>query len=376
MKKISAKVMWVGRATLLTVGMAVILAVVLGIATTALAAAPGDPFRLGKSNAINKLSTLVGSTANSMLRIDNNGTGTALDLRVEPGNAPMTVDSDERVDNLNADRLDGNDSSKFARAYERTVVVSPVGTPQQNGTALKNAMDGITDASATNPYLLKIEPGVYDVGNPSTPLQMKPYVDVEGSGERVTKITATGSSQNGTVVGAANSELRFLTAENTGGTSGDSSFVRAISTTADPFRVKHVTATATASGGTITTIGVFIDGGTATLSQATISASGPSGGGNFSNGVFVSDGGVATLSEVTVSASGGGDGSRGLGNSGEAEVRNSRLEGGNNTIVTSSGDTTRVGASQLAGGPVGGSGTTTCAGVYDENYAFSASACP
>lgn len=34
-----------------------------------------------------------------------------------------------------------------------------------------------------------------------------------------------------------------------------------------------------------------------------------------------------------------------------------------------------VGASQLAGGPVN-AGDPTCAGVYDENYAFFASTCP
>lgn len=115
-RKLFSKVMWVGRATVFTIGLAVTLAVVLGIATTALAAAPGDPFRLGKSNAINKLSTLVGSTASSMLLIDNNGAGTALDLRVEPGNSPMTVDSGTQVDNLNADELDGQEASAFLPA--------------------------------------------------------------------------------------------------------------------------------------------------------------------------------------------------------------------------------------------------------------------
>jgi hypothetical protein len=62
-----------------------------------------------------------------------------------------------------SDKLDGLDSTNFA-AYKRTVLVSPVGTPQQNGTALRNALASITGASATNPYLLKIEPGIYDLG--------------------------------------------------------------------------------------------------------------------------------------------------------------------------------------------------------------------
>ena len=65
-------------------------------------------------------------------------------------------------------------------AYKRTVVVSPVGTSAENGQALLNALAGIT-ASAADPYLLKLEPGVYDLG--ASPLTMKQYVDVEGSGE-------------------------------------------------------------------------------------------------------------------------------------------------------------------------------------------------
>ena len=113
MRSIFFKVMWVGRATVFTVGLAVTLALMLGVATVALAAVPGDPFKLGRINTINTISTLVGSASTSMLRIDNNGSGAALDLRVQPGKAPMKVDSDVQVANLNADRLDGNSAEDF-----------------------------------------------------------------------------------------------------------------------------------------------------------------------------------------------------------------------------------------------------------------------
>jgi len=47
------------------------------------------------------------------------------------------------------------------------------------------------------------------------------------------------------------------------------------------------------------------------------------------------------------------------------------------TIYNNAYFTTFVGASQLAGGAVTGGGTIICAGVYDENYAFSTGpACP
>ena len=110
-RTIFSKVMWVGRATVFLVGLAVILALVFGVATTALAGTGvGASFNLGKTNTVNAISKLVGSTASSMLMVDNNGTGTALDLKVGDPNAapatkqvaPMKVDSQAEVANLNA----------------------------------------------------------------------------------------------------------------------------------------------------------------------------------------------------------------------------------------------------------------------------------
>jgi hypothetical protein len=103
--------------------------------------------------------------------------------------------------------------------YRRTVLVKPVGSAAANGAALLAALAGIASPSAANPWLLKIEPGVYNVGAPGS-LVMRPFVDIEGSGETVTKITGPGDGSNtvGTVQAVNNSELRFLTVENTGGT--------------------------------------------------------------------------------------------------------------------------------------------------------------
>ena len=48
----------------------------------------------------------------------------------------------------------------LSSAYTRTVVVGPVGTPAQNGTALLAAMAAIpTPASQADAWLLKLEPG-------------------------------------------------------------------------------------------------------------------------------------------------------------------------------------------------------------------------
>lgn len=120
----------VGRTAVFAVGLAVILAVVLGVATTALAAVRGDPFRLGRINSIDRLSTLAGTTAKAMLRVDNNGTGPALSLEAGAGNPPVVVNAAAgTATNLDADELDGQDSSAFlpAEIYEKSATqeISP-----------------------------------------------------------------------------------------------------------------------------------------------------------------------------------------------------------------------------------------------------------
>ena len=99
-------------------------------------------------------------------------------------------------------------SSSVASAQIRTVLVSPVpGNPIASGTALQNALAGISSPSDTNRWLLKIEPGTYDLQSGS--LQMRPWVDIEGSGINVTTIR----SSTTTILGASNAELRMLTVE-------------------------------------------------------------------------------------------------------------------------------------------------------------------
>src|SRR5215218_1542617 len=119
-KTIFKKVVWLGRATTFLVGLAVILALTVGLATTALAGTGvGARFQLGQTNSVNAITKLVGSVAGPSLQIDNNSTNanaTALDLQVEAGKAPMKVNSETKVANLNADKLDGLDSGAFLGA--------------------------------------------------------------------------------------------------------------------------------------------------------------------------------------------------------------------------------------------------------------------
>lgn len=129
-------------------------------------------------------------------------------------------------------------------AQIRTVLVSPVpGDPVASGTALRNALAGISSPSATNRWLLKIEPGIYDVGG--TSLVMRPYVDVEGSGIDATTIRGNGDASeynNATILGADNAELRLLTVQAIGPTSTSSVIAMANYDGASPrvYRVKFV----------------------------------------------------------------------------------------------------------------------------------------
>ena len=144
-KGAASRVMWVGRATVFLVGLAVILALVVGFASAALAGTGvGATFNLGKLNTVNRVSQLVGATNNAMLLVDNRSTGTdatALDLRVNAGRAPMRVDSSTAVANLNADYVDGRSASSFVA--NSTYTIGPglerAGTLQSGGKVLNQS---------------------------------------------------------------------------------------------------------------------------------------------------------------------------------------------------------------------------------------------
>jgi hypothetical protein len=114
-RTVFSKVMWVGRATVFLVGLAVVLALVVGLASAALAGTGvGAVFNLGKTNSVNATSTLKGTLDNNpMLKIINSGAGPALNLQVPSDKPPMFLNSSTKVANLNSDQLDGKDSGDF-----------------------------------------------------------------------------------------------------------------------------------------------------------------------------------------------------------------------------------------------------------------------
>ena len=112
----ASKVAWVGRTASMVFGLALVMALIFGAVSVGLAA-NGKPFILGKAaNTASKVTGLVGNVNGAAVRVENSNAGaddTALDLRVQPGEAPMRVNSSDQVLNLNADQVDGRSASSF-----------------------------------------------------------------------------------------------------------------------------------------------------------------------------------------------------------------------------------------------------------------------
>jgi hypothetical protein len=83
----------------------------------------GGVFSLGADNTVNKTTTLrnTSSFSGPQLQVKNTSGGPALNLQVASGKPPLTVNSSARVTNLNADTVDGTDSSQLLRGPGRVV---------------------------------------------------------------------------------------------------------------------------------------------------------------------------------------------------------------------------------------------------------------
>jgi hypothetical protein len=155
------KAIRLGRATMLAIGVGVVLALVLGVATVALAAVPGDPFRLGQVNIIsNATSALQGTAPNGgallhlrrdsgigpVLKVENtsgNLGARGIDITVPAGKPPINVNPDAATaGNLSAGKLDGKDQTDFlsaSRLYGKTALKANTSGDE---TVLFTALDG------------------------------------------------------------------------------------------------------------------------------------------------------------------------------------------------------------------------------------------
>ncbi len=130
-----------------------------------------------------------------------------------------------------------DDDSPFTRTY----VVGPVGPPLANGVALDQALGSIpAPVNQETAAMLKIEPGVYDLGTSFEALL--PWVIIEGAGRDHTRITSAYCGTgvyDGTFVSVSESvTLRGLTVENN--CAAPSSFSIALSNQGSELTVEDV----------------------------------------------------------------------------------------------------------------------------------------
>jgi hypothetical protein len=285
------------------------------------------------------------------------------------------------------------------------VTVSKEGGNYTNPVA---AVESITDASESNPYLVLIGPGIYTL---TTTLVMKPYVSIQGAGEQVTKLTgaiSTGALDAGSAIisGADNASLSYLTVENrvsnqtsialfNGNSSPDITDVTALAPdglysygVVNSFSSPTMTnVTAIVSGGE-SGVGVINTSSSPTMVNVTaIGGGGMSGGGvinrssspimnnviatavwgSSSVGVDNSASSSPTMTNVTATSSGGMDqiGVRNVDSS--VTLRHCTMVADNGFGIYVSGGTTRVMLSSILGGVdvshVGG--TLTCVNSDD-----------
>lgn len=155
--------------------------------------------------------------------------------------------------------------------------------------------------SAGKPCLVKIMPGVYNIGE--NILQMQSYVDIEGSGENTTKITGTGGGPFSSVVsGATHSDIRLLTVENNVGIY--SPFCACVEGTGilnwdASSNIADVSVIV--SGATQSSCGIrYINAPSTKATNVTVSVSNTL----FAIGLFSQDGSSVTLENVAIDAAG------------------------------------------------------------------------
>ena len=290
--------------------------------------------------------------------------------------------------------------------------------------SLSEALAAITDATSSNPYVIKIAPGEY---TENSNVAMENYVDVEGSGQNTTTITCVCSSTNfdasSAVIsaGAITAEIRHLTINNTGSSNGASYGVYTEGVVDGSFSMLHVTATATnsynntgvrnasssptmnnvtatATGGSFGTFGFGVSNNSSSPTMNNVTATATGGSNNY--GVYNFSSSSPTMNNVTATAT-GGTGSYGVRNSSSSptmnnvtatatdgtndnygvynesssspSIRNSSITGSTKSIFNDNTSNAKV-ADTALGGAVAGNGFF-CVGVYDTDFASAGANC-
>jgi YVTN family beta-propeller protein len=270
--------------------------------------------------------------------------------------------------------------------YGKIAIVAQSGGNYNNpATAMGAYATWCGTPSASNPCLLKIMPGVYNIGASS--VIMQPFIDIEGSGENVTVIQG---NNNGAIVnGANNSELRFLTVRHTGGTSTATAIYNS---NASP-RITNVSAIA--SGATDWNACIENSGSSPVMTNVSVTSN--VSGDVWCVGISNISSSAPLISNVSMSVSGSGtriigiynlassptirnsiisitaDTGEGTGvasyTSGTVRISESAIHGAtDSTVNAQEGVTTLVANTQLNGGSVSGTGFFQCVGAYNGSF--------
>ena len=285
-----------------------------------------------------------------------------------------------------ADGTDGTDGTdgQDAASPARVIWVAESGGDY---TKLSEAMASIPDNNtAATPYVITIAPGEYiETAN----VEMKNYVDVEGSGQGITTIrcACSGSTnfKNSTIsIGEKNVEIRQITIENTS-TGNDNFAVHSNQAFNEELEVTMADVTATASGGT-NAVGINLNQATLKLRNVTATAAGntsstgvkstsssitietteaTASGGSNSNTAISIEGGVVALNNVVAEATGSGSNGLTIG----IQVKPGAVLVANNTTAVAEGGSSANGVYatdsilDISNSSAKGSGSATNTGI-------------
>jgi len=295
-------------------------------------------------------------------------TGGSFVSTVATGTPPLEVTSTTRVDNLNAQYLDGWSAASFSRPLANVFTVSPSGG---DFTSIQAALDSITDASFSNPYQILVGPGVY-----SESVALKSWVSVVGAGQELTTITAVGSDVFGfaaTVVGAADAELRSLRVYNDG-TGANYSVGVSVGAGKPALRDLNVVAI----GADLSSTGIYNSGGSGPLIVEDSRVDGV--GSAEASGIYNLSSRLS-LERSTVRAYSGSANSA-IANSAPSGVfvvaiRDSSLEGATSYLTSDAEYFNYLYFTEVSGGSlVDNGGTSTCAFIIDDTGTPQTSVCP
>ena len=247
--------------------------------------------------------------------------------------------------------------------FQNVVIVAKSGGDY---TTIQSAINSISSASQSNPYLIWVAPGVYNEA-----VTMKPYLHLQGSGQGVTVITSSVSSSStpptqASLVLADNVSLRDLTVQNMG--TGLHNVGLMASNGASDILVADVEAGSQGNGSTDTNnYAIYLTGNGTRVTLQSVNALAENA--NLAAiGLYNASGATVTLLNGSYIASSGFEHSAGISNLGTLEAEHITVSGAAspqwNYGIWNQGSSAQV---TLRGGSVSGRGGTGAIGILNTN---------